>query len=170
MALAPGTRTSVIAVRPKNVGGGLTLSTDRLGRTQVQGLWKTRRALMEMGMERNLFEKWIKESAIMTAREANKYVPVLSGRLAISLRGQASKKVTLKGGGTERRFGGVVIARAPYAKAISLGKYFKKSGKRIKGNPYLRTAKNAAKPKIVAMFNTNIEKWLNKKGFNTNGF
>lgn len=160
----------VVALRPKHVGGGLTVSTDRLGRTQVQGLWSTRRSLMEMGMERNLFEKWIKESAIMTAREANRYVPVRTGMLAMSLRGQASKKVNLKGGGTARRFGGVVIGRRPYAKAISLGKYFKASGKRIKGNPYLRTAKNVAKPKIAAMFNRNIEQWLNRKGYRTSGF
>jgi hypothetical protein len=121
-------------------------------------------------MERNLFEKWIKESAIMTTREAVRRAPVLSGRLAISLRGQASKKVNMRGGGTARRFGGIVLARTPYAKAISLGKYFKKSGKRIMPKTYLRDAREAAKPKIVAMFNRNIEQWLNQKGFRTSGF
>jgi hypothetical protein len=123
-----------------------------------------------MGMERNLFEKWIKEASLITMREAGKRVPVVSGRLAMSLRGQASKKVNMRGGGTARRFGGIGLARTPYAKAISLGRYFKKSGKRIKPNTYLRDSRDAAKPKIVAMFNRNIEQWLNRKGFRTSGF
>jgi len=163
---------AVIALKPKHVGGGLTVSTDRLGRNQIQGLWSTRRALMELGMERNLFEKWIKESAIMTAREANKYVPVRSGRLAMSLRGGASKKVRIKGSNerVERRFGGYVMGRAPYALAISLGKYFPESKKRIRGNTYLRDARENIKPEIARMFNTNIEHWLKQKGFRTSGF
>lgn len=162
---------AVIALKPKHVGGGLTVSTDKLGRNQIQGLWSTRRALMELGMERNLFEKWIKESAIMTAREANKYVPVRSGRLAMSLRGAASKKVNVRGGErVERRFGGLVFARTPYALAISLGKYFPKSKKRIRGNTYLRDARENMKPEIARMFNTNIEHWLKQKGFRTSGF
>lgn len=149
---------------------GVSLSTDKLGRTQVQGVWETRRALMAMGMERNVFEKWIKESAIISARHMGRLAPVQSGRLFMSLRAYASKKVQLKGGDSKRLFGGLVISRVPYGKRVSFGYYNFKTKQRFKPHPFMRDGRNAAKPSIVRYWNNRIEWWIKKKGFDTNGF
>ena len=170
---------------------GVSLSTDRLGRTQVQGVWETRRALMAMGIERNEFEKWIKESAIISAKHVGMRAPVLTGRLAMSLRGYASKKITFKGGTASKRvFGGVVISqpKAPrpatrrdgsavsqdiwreYGRRISFGYYNPRTGKRSRPNPFMKDGLNAAKPSVVRYWNNRINWWIKKKGFDTNGF
>lgn len=169
----------------------VSLSTDRLGRTQVQGVYETRRALMAMGMERNEFEKWIKESAIITARHIGRRAPVLTGKLATSIRGYASKKVSYaKNEKSKRVFGGVVVsspkAARPrthrdgspvnsdvfreYGRRISFGYYNPRTKKRTRPNPFMRDGRNSAKPTVVRFWSGRIENWIRKKGFDTNGF
>lgn len=166
---------------------GVSLYTDTKGRTYIKGLHETRRALMAMGMERNLFEKWIKQSAILAAREATKMAPVQSGRLASSIRAQASKKYTSHGA-TKRAYGGVVLGRTPYARAVSYGHYYQagqkqiappKDGreprtwretKRTRGNTFMVKGRERAKPAIVRFWRTKINQWTKQKGFETNGF
>lgn len=157
------------------------LSTDKLGRTYIKGLNETRRALMAMGMERNEFEKLIKQSAIIAAKEATKMAPVRTGRLATSIRGQASKKYTSHGA-VKRAYGGVVLGRTPYARAISYGQYFRAGTKSREGNrnywkttrtpdnPYMVKAREKAKPAIVRFWRVRIALWTRKKGFETSGF
>jgi hypothetical protein len=100
-----------------------------------------------MGGDRNLFEKWVKQSAIMAAKEASRNAPVITGSLALSVRGYASKKAFIKNkvtGGVDSRmvFGGLVVAGSArvrnvirdgvseqvttgvqYGRAVSMGTY-----------------------------------------------
>ena len=133
------------------IGGstdGIYLFKDTGGRTTVQGLNETRQKFLAMGGDRNLFEKWVKEAAIVIAREATSTAPKITGRLATSVRGYASKKAFIKNkvsGGVDSRmvFGGIVAAGSArvrntvgagsvvdssttgiqYARAVSLGTY-----------------------------------------------
>jgi hypothetical protein len=160
---------------------GISLYTDTKGRTSIKGLHETRRALMAMGMERNLFEKWIKQSAILAARQAVALAPVQTGRLATSIRAQASKKYTSHGA-TKRAYGGVVLGRTPYARAVSYGHYFVagqrsvagnrvwRETKRTPGNSYMVKGREQAKPAIVRFWAMKIKQWTKQKGFETNGF
>lgn len=100
-------------------GQGIYLVRKSNGRTVVQGLNETRQKFLEMGGDRNLFEKWMKEAAMVAAREATRTAPVNSGKLASSIRGWASKSVNVKtrgsmGGSGEvvkrMMFGGLITA------------------------------------------------------------
>jgi hypothetical protein len=165
---------------------GISLYTDTKGRTYIKGVHETRRALMAMGMERNLFEKWIKQSAIIAAREAVKLAPVGSDKLAMSIRGGASKKYTSHGA-TKRAYGGVVLGRTDYARAVSYGHYYRgsvpaRSAKdgttrrvwrkthRTPGNPFMVKGRENAKPAIVHYWRNVINTWTKQKGFETHGF
>ncbi len=159
---------------------GISLYTDTKGRTYIKGLHETRRALMAMGMERNVFEKWIKQSAILAAREAIKMAPVQSGRLATSIRANASKKYTSHGA-VKRAYGGVVLGRTPYARAVSYGHYYEagkksisgdrvwKNTTRTRGNAYIVKGRERAKPAIVRFWSMKIKQWTEQKGFETSG-
>jgi hypothetical protein len=160
---------------------GITLGTDKLGRTSIKGLHETRRALMSMGMERNEFEKLIKQSAIIGAREATRIAPVVSGRLAMSIRGQASRKYTSQGV-SKRAYGGVIVGTKDYARAVSYGHYFEEGKKsvqgnrtwrktsRTRGNSFMVKGREKAKPEIVRFWRVRIALWTRKNGFETNGF
>lgn len=162
---------------------GISLYTDTKGRTYIRGVHETRRALMAMGMERNLFDKLIKQTAMIAAKQVVKIAPVQTGRLAMSIRAQASKKYTSHNQ-TKRAYGGVVLGRTPYARAVSYGHYFEggqksKSGNRTwkpgrtyrtRGNTYMVRGREAAKPAIVRFWRMKINAWTKSKGFETNGF
>jgi hypothetical protein len=130
------------------IGGqtdGIYLLQDTKGRTYIKGLNETRQKFLAMGGDRNLFEKWVKQSAIIAAKEATRTAPVISGRLAQSIRGYASKKAFVKNkvtGGVDSRmvFGGLVTSGSArvrnvvgstgttttgvqYGRAVSLGTY-----------------------------------------------
>ena len=176
-------------------GGAIGLSRDTAGRTYITGLNETRRKMLEMGVERNLFEKWIKESALLAAKEATRIAPRISGMLAVSVRGFASKSMNIKSrttGIVERRFafGGVVTAGSParvqYARRISYGMRheagdFAKATKagtttrqwrttiRTPGNAYMVKAREAKKSDMVELLNRKIKYWTKQKGFDTNG-
>jgi len=170
---------------------GIRLIEDTKGRTYIKGLYDTRRKLMSMGMERNLFERLIKEAAIIAARQATVTAPVQTGALAMSIRGQASKKYTVHGV-TKRAYGGVVLAgtptRVPYARRVSYGSYTvageaakqntSKRGyatrvwretRRGPGNPYIVRAREKMKLKIVENYNNRIRAWIKKNGFESTG-
>jgi hypothetical protein len=127
---------------------GIYLLEDSKGRTYIKGLNETREKFLAMGGDRNLFERWIKEAAVVIAREATVTAPSITGRLAQSVRGYASKKAFVKNrvsGGVDSRmvFGGLVAAGSArvrntvsaggvvdstttgvqYARAVSLGTY-----------------------------------------------
>lgn len=175
---------------------GIHLLRDTKGRTYIKGLEETRKKMLDMGVERNLFEKWIKESAIIVAKEATRRAPVREGLLFSSIRGFASKRWVQTSKTTrtlEKRyaFGGVITAgtptKVPYARQVSYGmrhvagefaktNRFDGSTRRIwrktvqgRGNPYMVKAREAKKPEMVALLNSRIKKWIKQKGFETNG-
>jgi acyl-coenzyme A thioesterase PaaI-like protein len=133
---------------------GIYLLQDKKGRTYIKGLNETREKFLKMGGDRNLFEKWVKQSAVMAAKEATRTAPVISGKLALSVRGYASKKAFVKNrvtGSVDSRmvFGGIITAGSArvrnvtdevgaqrqvttgvqYGRAVSLGTY------RVAGQP-----------------------------------
>lgn len=163
--------------------GWITLYQDKSGRTYIKGLWETRRKLMEMGMERNEFERLIKISAKIVAAEATRQAPVMTGRLAQSIRGMASKKFTVDGV-AKRAYGGVVLGRTPYARATSYGMYHvagekAKSNNSKRGyatrvwretvrgakNAFMVKAREASKPRVVQFWSITIRNWIKRKGF-----
>ena len=154
---------------------GIWLRQDTLGRTYIEGLNATRMKFLEMGGDRNLFEKWVKQSAIIAAKEATKTAPVITGRLATSIRGYASKKAFVKNkvsGGVDSRmvFGGLVVAGSgrvrnvstvgggtlqsvtgvQYGRAVSLGMYHVAGQRSMSGDRTWRTTVRGKKnPYIV---------------------
>lgn len=192
------------------IGGskdGIYLLQDTKGRTYIKGLNETRLKFLKMGGDRNLFEKWVKQSAIIAAKEATRNAPVITGRLAESVRGYASKKAFIKNkvtGGVDSRmvFGGLVVAGSgrvrnvikdgistgqtittgvQYGRAVSLGTYHvagqqSANGTRTwrttvrgKKNPYIVKARNKMKPAMVRLLNFQLNAYIKKKGFRTNG-
>lgn len=161
---------------------GVGLRTDKLGRSYITGVQETRKKLMQMGMERRVFERWIKDAAIIGATEAARTAPRQTGYLAVSIVGQASKKITHKSGASNMVFGGVILARTEYARAVSYGTFHKagyasKTGNRTwlktvrgKGNPYMVRARENTKPRMVELLNNRLRYWIKSKGFETNGF
>jgi hypothetical protein len=174
---------------------GVYLLRDTKGRTYIKGVEETRKKMLAMGLERNLYEKWIKESSLLAAREATRTAPRLTGSLALSIRGFASKRWVQTSKTTrslEKRFafGGVVTAgspaRVPYSRQVSYGMRhvageFAKtnnfgSTRRIwrktiqtPGNPYMVKAREAKKAEMVELLNRKMKYWIKQKGFETNG-
>jgi hypothetical protein len=168
---------------------GIFLLQDSKGRTYVKGLNETRAKFLQMGGDRNMFEKWIKEAALVAAREATVTAPRITGSLAQSVRGFASKTVNIRNSGTgavDRRmvFGGVITAGSPrvqYARAVSLGTYHvagqrSVSGDRVwrttvrgKGNPYMVKAREKKKSYMVTLLNFKLAQYIKQKGFDTHG-
>jgi len=174
------------------IGGsadGISLFQDTNGRTYVRGLNETREKMLAMGMDRNLFEKWIKEAAFVAAREATATAPRLTGNLATSIRGYASKTVKVRNsstGAVDRRmlFGGVMTsgsARVPYARAVSYGIYHVagqrsvagdrtwRTNVRGKGNAFMVKAREKKKSYMVTLLNFKLGQYIKQKGFQTNG-
>jgi hypothetical protein len=150
---------------------GIYLLQDTKGRTYIKGLNATREKFLQMGGDRNLFEKWIKEAAMLGAREASRTAPVQTGKLAASVRGWASKTLDIKNFGTgtvDRRmvFGGVITAGSGrtrnivgggtfttgvlYGRSTSLGMYHEAGKKSWSGNRVWRTTvRGRGNPYIV---------------------
>jgi hypothetical protein len=150
---------------------GIYLLQDSKGRTYIKGLNETRKKFLEMGGDRNLFEKWVKQAAQIGANEAKRTAPRITGKLANSVKGYASKMVNIKSGTTglvDRRmvFGGVISAGSArtrnakgggttvtgvqYARATSLGMFHKAGEHSVAGNRVWRTTvRGRGNPYIV---------------------
>lgn len=160
------------------IGGstdGIYLLQDTKGRTYIKGLNETRRKFLEMGGDRNLFQKWVKQAAQIGANEAKRTAPQITGKLSRSVKGYASKKAFIKNrvtGGLDSRmvFGGVIVAGSQrvrnttdannvvsstitgvqYARAVSLGTYRVAGERSQTGNRVWRTTyRGAGNPYIV---------------------
>jgi hypothetical protein len=179
---------------------GVRVATNKSGNAYIAGLYGKNgvaQKLKAMGLERNEFQKWVKQGALIVAARAASIAPVQNGTLAESIRGYAGKKITPNNAPARYLFGGVVVAqpRVPgksttYAKAVSFGRFYKQSNDfrrlvtiitgntrgvrmesiRTKGNPYIRTAREQTRPQVVKMWNMNISRWIEKNGFDATGF
>ena len=150
---------------------GIYLLQDTKGRTYIKGLNETRKRMLAMGTDRNLFEKWVKQAAQIGANEAKRTAPRRTGKLANSVKGYASKTVDIKNystGTVDRRmvFGGVITAGSGrvrnvkgggtvttgvlYGRATSLGMYHEAGEKSFTGNRVWRTTvRGRGNPYIV---------------------
>jgi hypothetical protein len=114
---------------------GVRVATSKDGNAYIAGLYGKNgvaQKLKAMGLERNEFQKWVKQAAIIVAQRATHLAPRQSGELAMSVRGFAGSKITPNNAPARYLFGGLVIAqpRVPgktetYAKAVSFGRYYK---------------------------------------------
>lgn len=154
---------------------GIYLLQDSKGRTYIKGLNATRLKFLEMGGDRNLFQKWVKQAAQIAANEAKRTAPQMTGKLSRSVKGYASKKAFIKNrvtGGLDSRmvFGGVIVSGSArvrnvtgsdgaksqtvtgvqYARAVSLGTYRVAGERSQTGNRIWRsTYRGAGNPYIV---------------------
>jgi len=154
---------------------GIYLLQDTKGRTYIKGLNETRRKFLEMGGDRNLFEKWVKQAAQIGANEAKRTAPRITGKLSNSVKGYASKKAFIKNkvtGGVDSRmvFGGLIVAGSArvrnvlsggvvtgqtttgvqYSRAVSLGTYHEAGERSQTGNRVWRTTvRGKGNPYIV---------------------
>ncbi len=127
---------------------GVRLAQNKAGKTYIAGLYGKNgvaQKLKSMGLERNEFQKWVKQAALIVAQRATFLAPRQTGRLALSIRGYAGKKITQNNAPARYLFGGVVIASGvdqqqiakrrndstyevmSYAKAVSFGRYYQRS-------------------------------------------
>jgi hypothetical protein len=159
---------------------GVRIATSKGGNAYIAGLYGkdgVAQKLKAMGLERNEFQKWVKQAAIIVAQRATHLAPRDTGRLALSIRGFAGKKITPNNEPARYLFGGVIIAQPKvpgrsdtYAKRISFGKYNFRTGVRTPGNPYIRTARDQTRQAVVKMWNKEIGRWIERNGFETTGF
>lgn len=166
---------------------GVRVATNKSGNAYIAGLYGkdgVAQKLKAMGLERNEFQKWVKQAALIVAQRATHLAPRDTGRLALSIRGFAGKKITPNNAPARYLFGGVIIAQPKvprsilqepgepktYAKAVSFGRYYPATGKRTRGNPYIRSAREQTRSAVVKMWNKEIGRWIEKNGFETTGF
>lgn len=113
---------------------GVRIATNKAGNAYIAGLYGkdgVAQKLKKMGLERNEFQKWVKQAALIVAQRATHLAPRDTGRLALSIRGYSGKKITPNNQPARFLFGGVVIAQPKvpgksntYGKAVSLGRYY----------------------------------------------
>lgn len=170
---------------------GVSIATNRKGVAYIDGLYGSEgviAGLRRLGMESKEFQRINKLSATIVANNSRKLAPKLTGALALSIKGYASKKLSQNNQPAKHIYGGVVIADVSrrarrgeralinrgesaeivgYGKRISFGMY-QSPEKTVSGNairqqpnPYLRTARNKSRPAIVAMWNRELTRWLN---------
>ena len=179
---------------------GVRIATSKSGNAYIAGLYGkdgVAQKLKAMGMERNHFQKLVKKAAIIVASRATKLAPVDSGKLAMSIRGFAGKKVTPNNAPARYLYGGLVIAQPKsetgansYGKSVSFGRYYKRSGLflrtaakvlgdsrgvrqtaiRNEGNPYIKNAREQTRANVVRMWNFEIGRWIEDNGLEATGF
>lgn len=180
-------------------GVGLDWSK-KTGQSYITGLYGSKGAIAKMrrlGAEQKEFQRINKISATIVANNAKKLAPVLTGALVRNIKPYASKRITQNNKPAQFVFGGLVVVDVKrrarrgegaliregkaaeiigYGKRISFGMYRSpektRTGEpfRQAGNPYLRTARNNARPAIVRMWSREIQKWLDHNGIDTNSW
>lgn len=173
---------------------GVGLRVNRKGQSYISGLYGpkgTIAQLRRLGMEQKEFQRINKISATIVANNAKKLAPVMTGALQRNIKPFASKRISQNNQPSKFIFGGVVVVDVKrrarrgegaliregkaaeiigYGKRISFGMY--RSGEktasgdfiRLAPNPYLRTARNNARPAIVRMWQREVQRWLDHNG------
>lgn len=181
---------------------GVRIAHNKLGSAYIAGLYGPNgvaNKLKRMGLERNKWQKWVKQAAQIVARRAAILAPKRTGNLSRNIGGFASKRVTSNNKPAQYVFGGVVVAqpsirsvgrtvakrtyksfegkqtteKVSYGKAISFGRYypanFQRGAIRTPGNPYLRRARDQTRYDVVKMWNREIRQWIESQDIKTEG-
>jgi hypothetical protein len=167
---------------------GVRFGYNKAGQGVIYGLYGAKGAikkLQRLGMEQKEFGRINKIAATIVANNAKKIAPVDSGALIKNIKPYSAKKITRNNEPAKFVFGGLVIVDVKrrarrgekaliasgeakeiigYGKRVSFGDYNMESGVRHRGNPYLRTARNMARPATAAMWSREIGKWLEHNG------
>lgn len=176
------------------IRGGVGLGVNRKGQSYLTGLYGSKGTiakLRRLGMERKEFQRINKLSATIIANNAKKIAPYQSGALQRSIKPYASKRITQNNNPPRFVFGGLVVVDVKrrarrgeaaliragqsgeiigYGKRISFGMYRSPEKTadgqffRQQGNPYLRTARDKARPAIARLWNRETERWLKYNG------
>ena len=166
----------------------ITIETNKAGRAYIAGLYGAKGAikkLQRLGMEKKEFGRINKIAATIVANNARKIAPVDRGNLVKNIKPYAAKRVTMNNEPARFVFGGLVVVDVArrarrgeraliasggakeiigYGKRVSFGDYNMETGVRHRGNPYLRTARDMARPAIAKMWSREAGRWLAHNG------
>ena len=155
------------------------------GYAQLTGVRETRTFMLRMARDYRTYNSWMKRGAEIVAAEGRRRAPIGTGKLARSVVGKASARVTNKYGQKSTMIGGVVVANTPYGKSVSFGRYYpfgrytirrSKDGPPFEGirfesirseskNTCLKKAREASKPNVVHLWNTLLQRYLIANGY-----
>lgn len=144
--------------------------------------------MLRIAKDYKTYNSWMKRGAEIVAAEARRGAPLQSAKLARSLVGRASARVTQQDGTRRGLIGGVVVANVPYGKSVSFGRYYKAGPYIIKrsktappfqgfrdqairsdnNNKYLKLARERAKPNVVALWNQLLKRYIQLNDFEYN--
>lgn len=144
--------------------------------------------MLRIAKDYRTYNSWMKRGAEIVAAEARRGAPIKSAKLAGSLVGRASARVTQSNGTRRGLIGGIVLANVPYGKSVSFGRYYpfgeytirrSRTGPAFTGfryfsirseenNKYLKTARERAKPNVVALWNNLLKRYIQANDFEYN--
>lgn len=155
------------------------------GYAQLTGVRETRTFMLKMARDYKTYNSWMKRGAEIVAAESRRRAPIQTGNMARKIVGRASARVVSKLGDKRTLIGGVVVANTPYGKSVSFGRYYpfgrytikrSKDGPPFQGirfqsirseakNTYLKKAREASKPNVVALWNTLLQRYIRANGY-----
>ncbi len=144
--------------------------------------------MLRIAKDYRTYNSWMKRGAEIVAAEARRGAPLITSSLARSLVGRASARVTQSNGTRRGLIGGVVIANVPYGKSVSFGRYYpfgeytikrSRTGPAFTGfryfsirsdnnDKYLKSARERAKPNVVALWNQLLKRYIQLNDFEYN--
>ena len=165
-----------------------TVRTTAKGYVRITGVKETRQFMLRIAKDYRTYNSWMKRGAEMVAAEARRGAPLQTARLAGSLVGRASARVTQKNGTRRGLVGGVVLAGVPYGKSVSFGRYYpfgeytvkrSRTGPPFTGfryfsirsdnnNKYLKQARERAKPNVIDLWNKLLKRYIQLDDFEYN--
>lgn len=173
---------------PKGFGLRTTAKTSAKGYAIITGVKETRQFMLRVAKDYKTYNSWMKRGAEIVAAESRRGAPIKSAKLAGSLVGRASARVTQRDGTKRGLIGGIVLAGVPYGKSVSFGRFydagpyiikrsrtappfqgFRPYAIRSEGtNKYLKTARERAKPNVVALWNNLLKRYIQANDFEYN--
>jgi hypothetical protein len=173
---------------PRGFGLRTTARTSAKGYAIITGVKETRQFMLRIAKDYKTYNSWMKRGAELVAAEARRGAPLETSKLARSLVGRASARVTQKDGTRRGLIGGVVVANVPYGKSVSFGRYYPAGPYIVKrsrtappfegfrteairstnNNKYLKLARERAKPNVVALWNQLLKRYIQVNDFEYN--
>jgi hypothetical protein len=173
---------------PRGFGLRTTAKTAAKGYVIITGVKETRQFMLRIAKDYKTYNSWMKRGAEIVAAEARRGAPLITSKLARSLIGRASARITESNGTRRGLVGGVVVANTAYGKSVSFGRYYKagpyiikrsRTGPPFEGfrseairsdnnDKYLKLARERAKPNVVALWNQLLKRYIQLNDFEYN--